>query len=251
MGKPEAVETVSKRAFYYVVALITTLLAVAEIIVARPYTPFSFFPIYAGALLFVNFLFSYYATDRFFKMLRMSRSGNSVETWDRIPAKPERLIAANEIVEHVVGRADVIFTEMFCFLACLAGAFVIPFAPLGLITFIMGSGLVLLGGVGLQQSFAPDGCYMRADHRGVFGYPARFAIHRKLLPWSEIATCDIVTRHDTFGKPYMIVPVFKDEFGTKLMRLSLWSVPMESQERLAKYIKAKLPKPRPEFEELR
>ncbi len=91
---------------------------------------------------------------------------------------------------------------------------------------------------------------MRADDRGVFGYPSRLAPRRKFLPWSEIGACDIVTRHNTFGMPLVIEPVFKDESGKELMRLSLWDVPMERQEQLVNYIKARLPKARVDCAEL-
>jgi hypothetical protein len=244
VGKPDAVGSVSRRAFYFIVAALTTSLAVAEIIVPRPYGPFSLLFYGACGMLIANFLLSFYATDRFFKLRGLSRSGNSVETWDRIPASPKRSAADIKIVEHVVGRAEVLFTLVFSFLLCLLAVLGLLIAREPMTTIICGSGIVFLGRVWLQQSEALDGCYVRADRRGIFGYPARYALRRKLPPWSQIASCDIVTRHDPFGKPYLIMPVFKDQFGTKLMSLSLWSVPMETQERLVKYIKARLSKPR-------
>lgn len=98
----------------------------------------------------------------------------------------------------------------------------------------------LFGGLAVQFALASDGCLVRVDQKGVFGYPARFALYRKLLYWTEIASCEIRTRHDPLGRPYLIEPVFKDQLGRKLMSLSLHWVPMVEQERIVTYIRAKL-----------
>jgi hypothetical protein len=59
-----------------------------------------------------------------------------------------------------------------------------------------------------------------------------------------VATCEIETYYDTFGKPVIIRPILKGCDGKDLMVLNLMYTKMEDQERLVKYIKAKLPKPK-------
>ena len=207
-----------------------------------------------GGLILANWILSWIAADRLFKLLGISRSGSSVETWERILAKTDSFIADDEVVEFKESKLENTFSfvllflfGLFCLLlgvwSNLNGAH-----PIQLIFWYAGA--IFLGGHGIQLFSASDGCWVRADQRGVFGYPTRYTLRRKRLPWSTIATCDIVTRHNTFGTPYLIVPTFKDELGRKLMTLSLYGVPMECQHRLVKYIKHKLPKARVDVDEL-
>ncbi len=187
-------------------------------------------------------------------MLGMSRGGSSVETWNRILAKPDGFVADNELVEFKESQLTNTFAFVFLYLFSMfflllgVGSHLAGVHPVQLIFWYVSAGF--FGGYAIQLLSAWDGCWVRADRRGVFGYPARYAIRRRLLPWSEIATCDIITCHNPFGTPYLIVPVFKDELGRKLMTLSLYGVPMECQMRLVKYIKAKLPKSRIDVEGL-
>ena len=59
-----------------------------------------------------------------------------------------------------------------------------------------------------------------------------------------MATCEIETYFDTFGRPVFTRPTLKGWGGEALLSLNLLGVKMEDQERLVKYIKAKLPKPK-------
>jgi hypothetical protein len=257
--KPKAVRIVSKREFYFVSAVMTFIFTAAELFLG-PYISLKLdlhipdFMQQPSGLIIANWVISFFLADRFFKMLGMSRGGNSVETWERIPAKPDGFVADNEVVEHTESGPACAFAFVFMFPFGLLGLLGVVYShlvgahPMQLIFWYVCA--IFCGGHAIQTFVAWDGCYVRADRRGVFGYPARYAVRRKLLPWSEVATCDIVTRHDPFGKPYLIVPVFKNESGTKLMTLSLWGIPMECQLRLVKYIKAKLAKARVDFAEV-
>ena len=257
MGKPENIETVSKREYYFVAGVMATILTIAElciwkIITVKLQLSTPVFSRHVPELGMASWLISWFATDRFFKTRGLSRSGISVETWDRLPANPADFASDDGGVEYHLSRSEVRFHFLFyllVFLAavpfvCVAGVAVdLPFIILGSV------GCVLSGRLGIQQASAWDGCQVRLDRYGVFGYPARLALDRKLLPWSEVASCDIITRYDPFGRLYLIVPVFKDALGRKLMSLHMEQVPVEHQQRLVKSIKAKLPKARVEFAE--
>jgi hypothetical protein len=258
-GDLEAVETVSNRVFFFVSAVMTFIFVAAELFLL-PYVSLRLdlhtkdFMLKLCGLVAANWVLSYIAADRFFKLLGMSRGGSSVETWNRILAKPDGFVALDEVVEFTESPLTNIFGFVFVFLFGLLSLFLAVGSHLaGLhhiqLIFLYGCA-IFFGGYALQLFSAIDGCWVRADQRGVFGYPARYSLRRRLLPWSKIATCDIVTRHDPFGTPYLIVPVFKDELGRKLMTLSLYGVPMECQMRLVKYIKSKLPNARVDVEEL-
>ncbi len=65
------------------------------------------------------------------------------------------------------------------------------------------------------------------------------------MPWSDVATCEIETFSNTFGEPVLVRPTLKGWNGESLMALYLLYTRMEDQDRLVKYIKAKLPKPKP------
>jgi hypothetical protein len=252
-------KTVSKPQFWIVTALLTIIfllaeLSLMELVFLELDLPTLNFPSFIFVLLGADFLLSFFAAERFFKTLGLSRSGNSVETWDRIGANHDRIVADEEVVEfkepvshNIFGFVFFLVFGLFSMLGILY-SHVVGVHPAQLVFWHVAG--VLFGGCAIQLALASDGCWVRADQRGVFGYPARYALHRKLLYWSKIATCDIVTRHDPFGTPYLIVPVFRNEFGQKLMSSSLHGIPMECQMRLVKYIKTKLPKARVEFAEL-
>ncbi len=259
MDKPKAVGTLSKRQFYLTSAVMTPIFTAVTWFLGR-FVSLKLdlhtkdFTLKLFGLLAVNWIISGFVTDRLFKMLGMSRSGSSVETWDLSPPDADGFVADDEPVEFTEGGLACTIAFVFIFLFGLLGL-------LGVVSshlegappayFILSYACVtFFGGYAIQLFLAWDGCYLRADRRGVFGYPARYALRRQLVPWSRIATCDIVTRHDPFGTPYLIAPVFKDEFGNRLISLSLWGIPMECQLRLVKYIKARLPKARFEFGEV-
>ncbi len=215
-----------------------------------PHGPFSHFFSYASTLLLVNSCISVLAVDRFFKKLGSSRSGDSVETRERAFGTSEAFAADGEVVEFVLERSTFksrLRTLVLAFPCSLFLIYGFPNDPAWMLVGYVGAAFVIVQFI--RRLFAWDGCVVRVDERGVFGFPSRFALRRALVPWSEIATCDIVTRHDTFGAPYLIVPVFRDEFGGKLISVDLQDAPMEYQERLVKDIKARLPKARIELGE--
>jgi hypothetical protein len=73
------------------------------------------------------------------------------------------------------------------------------------------------------------------------------SFRRKFVPWSDMATCEIETHYDTFGSPAIIRPILKDSAGRELISLNLLSTEPQDQQRLVKYIQAKLPKTKEDF----
>ena len=259
MKTARIVKTVSKDTFFTVVALTTTGLGLAELLVfalvlklmiPRPHGPFPHFFSYASTLLCVDFLISVFAVDRLFKKLGSSRSGDSVETRERAFGMSKAFAADGEVVEFVLERSTFkskLGTLVLAFPCSLFLIYGFPNDPAWMLVGYVFAAFIIVQVI--RQVFAWDGCVVRVDERGVFGFPSRFALRRAQVPWSEIATCDIVTRHNTFGAPCLIVPVFRDEFGGKLISVDLQDAPMEYQERLVKDIKARLPKARVELGE--
>src|ERR1017187_7004351 len=104
-----------------------------------------------------SFLFSRFAADRFFKTVGMSRSGSSVETWDRILAKPEGFVAQDEVVEFKLERSELRINFFAFVLICLLGIVFIYFVRDA--SMIIGASLfcVLSGGLAIQLGLAWDG----------------------------------------------------------------------------------------------
>ncbi|SIO27771.1 hypothetical protein SAMN05444166_3422 [Singulisphaera sp. GP187] len=106
-----------------------------------------------------------------------------------------------------------------------------------------GLGLIALFGVIAIGLWCENHTHrVHADCEGIFACPTGFCFRRRFVPWSEIVICEIETRYDTFGSPLIIRPALKNQEGRVLLTLDLQCVRVEDQERLVKYIRAKLPK---------
>jgi hypothetical protein len=249
MDTPESRVTVSKGQFRFVMIALTIAFTSAELTLwktaclklnwSSPNFIIFIYPLGAA-----NWLFSWYVADRFYKGAGLSLSGKNTEVWERTPSDRECTPDDCEAVELVLVRSEVrinfVMGLLLCILMMLGGYF---FRTEWMLAILAPVGGVFLGSLAIQQWFAWDGCVLRADSKGVLGLPRRFALRRHWLPWSEIASCEITTHYDTFGAPCLVVPVFKDDFGRTLMRMSLFgglaSMTIEHQQRLAKYIKVR------------
>ena len=69
-----------------------------------------------------------------------------------------------------------------------------------------------------------------------------FHVRGRFVPWSAVATCEIHTCYDAFGRSSHVLFVLKDRDGRDLMIPNLLGTTFEDQERLARFIRAKLPK---------
>ncbi len=201
-----------------------------------------------GGLGLPNMILSRIALDRVLKRFGLSRSGKTMERRGRTVAIPEGDVDDDEVVEVRFPKSFV----RFLFLGCLAGCVLLAAGPrlvsqpdvwLAALCYPM-SAFFGLGFLGFLFDRKPQAW---ADRDGITGYTAGNQFRRRFVAWSEIASCEIETFYDTFGKPVLTRPILKGWNGEPLMSLYLLYTSMEDQERLVKYIKARLPKPKDDF----
>jgi hypothetical protein len=195
---------------------------------------------------FANIILSRIAVDGILKLLGMSRSGKTVDIRGRAAAIPEGNVADDDVAEVHCPESLIRGLIIICVVCCLGVALMLTLIPHSQMKGV-GSAYVLIAISGSGafyfwwQKVKPIAW---ADREGITGYPVGFHVVRRFVPWSEVAACEIETFHDTFGKPVVVRPILKDRDGRALMALNLLLTRFEDQERLVKYIKAKLPKPK-------
>jgi hypothetical protein len=204
-----------------------------------------------GAFVMLNFALSKVAADGILKLMGLSRSGKTVETRGRTVALPEGEVGGGDVVEVRCSSSDITRSGVFCLIFCLPFVLILVTIPHDQIKGI-GGAYALVGAFGLAAGyFLYEGRWGKpqawSDASGITGYPIGSAFRRRFVPWSDVATCEIETYYDTFGKPVIIRPILKGYHGEPLLTLNLQLTKMEDQERLVKYIKAKLPKPKVDF----
>jgi hypothetical protein len=59
---------------------------------------------------------------------------------------------------------------------------------------------------------------IRIDSQGVMSYRTPYSIRPTTIPWSRIASCDLIAVRDTFGKIVVNYPVMKGADGKELFR---------------------------------
>jgi hypothetical protein len=194
-------------------------------------------------------LIARHATDWIFVRLGKSRRGKTLEIRGRTALIPEGEVADDDLVEirrpESLGRGLINPFLVFGFLIALMLP-VVPREALGyaysLIAFFA---LFWLWCLWTPRRIR-DRRYIRADSRGILGYTMGPPSGVRLIPWSEVATCEIETAYDTFGSPVVIWLIFQDAGGKELMKLALWPS-LEDDRRLVKYVQAKLPKTKEDF----
>lgn len=206
-------------------------------------------PGWIGGLGVVHLFLARLAADAILKSMGLSRSGKTVEARGRTVALAEGEVDDDEVVEVRHPASFLTQLGVMCLAICLlfAGLFVV--IPHDLMRGTVGWFYVLIGFFALEAVFcfyqrewgAPQA---RADASGIRGAPVGFHLKTRFVPWSDVATCEIETYHDTFGKPIIIRPILKGWDGTALLALDLRYTKLEDQERLVKYIRARLPKPK-------
>jgi hypothetical protein len=237
---------VRRLAFVGLVIVGTIALTQLDMVLARviatglgqPFLDFGAFAIQLGAL---NLVLVFIGGVRILKWFGYSRSGNTRETQSRILAKAEADVDDGEAIE-IHGPESVtrqaLLLWLFAWLLFAVALFLAHGSTLVIIMFILG----VLGTFRLWLSYMSNGFQVRADCEGILGLPVGFHVRRRIVPWSDIESCEIVTYYNTFGDPTRILPVFKDRLGTKVLSLDLSMVMPSDGDRLVKYIKAKLPK---------
>ena len=201
-----------------------------------------------GGLGMLNLILAKVAADGILKLMGLSRSGKTVEARGRTVVYPDGEIDDDEFVEVRCPSSFITGLGVACLLFCLVIVLILLMIPHDRVGGI-GWAYALIGFFGLGAGH----CFYErlwgkpqawADSSGITGYPIGFHFRRRFVRWSGVATCEIETYFDTFGKPVIIRPILKGWDGKPLIILNLQFTKMEDQERLVKYIKAKLPKPK-------
>jgi hypothetical protein len=245
---------ISKAAFRCLVFVTMVLLAVTEAVAASAVGWALGFRIeggWIGGLAFLNLVLSRVAVDGILKRFGLSRSGKTLEVRGRTVAFPEGEVADDEVVQVRCPPSFLTGLSVACLMCCLLIALILVAVPHGRMEGV-GWAYALIAFFGLVAGYClyagrrgrPQAW---ADASGITGYPVGFHARRRSVPWSAVATCEIETYHDTFGKPVIVRPTFKGCDGEALLTLNLLSTTMEDQERLVKYINAKVPKPKEDF----
>ncbi len=243
--------TVSKGTFELVVFVLILTFAIAEmalgLAIGRVFRhPFNGGMI--GGLFLLNLVLARATADRIFRRMGMSRSGKTLEVRGRTVALPEGEVADDEVVEVHCPRSFVRGFLVLCVVICLAMSFILVFIrpSLGdavIVWLLIGT----FGAFGLCVWWDGKTPQVRADASGILGYPFGMHSRRKFVPWSEVATCEIETYYNTFGSIAIIRPILKDSAGRELIGLNLLYTQPDDQQRLVKYIQAKLPKTKEDF----
>lgn len=202
-----------------------------------------------GGLGVLHLFLARLAADAILKTMGLSRSGRTVEARGRTVALAEGDVDDDDVIEVRCPAPFLTQLGVMCLVCCLllVGLFVV--IPHDLMRGTVGWFYVLIGFFALETVYcfyqrwwgAPQA---RADASGVRGAPVGFHLRTRFVPWSDVATCEIETYHNTFGKPIIIRPILKGWDGAALLALDLRYTKLEDQERLVKYIRARLPKPK-------
>ncbi len=202
-------------------------------------------PGWMGGLTILYMVLSHVAADKILKLFGLSRSGKVVEVRSRSPFGSDDDAPLGDVAEARLTNGMITFLMIGL---PLMGLFLLA-APM-----VMGeeAGLIRWLGLGMGAFFLVGFVHLlwdrknpqaRADAEGVTGYPSPRAMRRVFVPWSDVLTCEIQTIYDTFGKPVLLRPILRGHNGETLMELNLLQTPMVEQERVVKFIKARLPKP--------
>lgn len=242
--------TISKGTFQCLVWLLVFVLSVFEVLVASAVG--SALGIrgaggWLGGFCMLNYVLAHVSVDGCLKLFGLSRSGKTLEVRGSTTALPDGEVGDEETVEvrcpasflnglggMCLGLASLILIMLIAIphekMTGIGSAYLLI-----AIFYVAGAYVLYESRWGKPQAWA--------DAAGITGYPIGLHFRRKFVPWSSVATCEIETYFDTFGKPAIIRPTLKDRDGKTLLKLNLISTKVVDQERLVKYIKAKLPKP--------
>ena len=203
---------------------------------------------WVGGFFVLNWVLVRIAVDGILKRLGLSRSGKTVEVRGRTAALPEGDVTDDEVVEVHCPKSFIRFVFWGCLLGGGLFALLLTFMPRSE-TWTVGLGYVLIGffGLGAINIWWDRKPQAWADRDGITGYPNGYHLRRRFVPWSDVAACEIETFCNTFGKPVLIRPILKGWNGESLLALNLLSTKMKDQERLVRFIKAKLPKTKDDF----
>ena len=244
MDEPRTVSKATFACLKFSLMILFALAANLAVICLSRTWGFRFQPGWMGGLVVLYIVLSHIAADKILKRFGLSQSGRAVEVRTRAPFALEDAVPLGDVAEARLSSGMITFLLIG---SPVMGLFFLA-SPL-----VMGEeeGVIRWLGLGMGAFFLV--CFVhllrdrktpqaRADSEGVTGYPSPRAIRRKFVPWSDVLTCEIQTFYDTFGNPVLLRPILRGHNGETLMELNLLQTPMAEQERLVKFIKAKLPK---------
>ena len=201
-----------------------------------------------AGLVVANLVLARVVVDGILKWFGLSRSGKTVEVRARTVASPEGEVEDGETVEVRCPRSFIVGLGVMFLAACLVILLILAAVPHDRMEGVgWAYGLLVFFGIMAIHCFyelrwgKPQAW---ADSSGIWALPVGFHLRARFVPWSEVATCEIETYHDTFGKPVIARPILKRADGKPLLTPNLLYTRFEDQERLIKYIRAKLPKPK-------
>lgn len=241
----EQPRAISKAVFRCLILMMAVLLGVGEVVAAlavRQTLGLRMDGI-VGGLGALNVILATVAVDRILKRFGLSRSGKTLEVRERTVVAPEGDVADDEIVAVGMPKSLIRFLLWVSLPMCLLFGGALVWLPhLEKTTRVLGLAVIGFFGLGTLNIWWDRKPQAWADRDGITGYPLGFHLRRRFVPWSDVAACEIETFYDTFGKPVIIRPILKGWNGEALLTLNLQSTKVEDQERLVKYIKARLPK---------
>lgn len=250
-GTSKEPRTVSKGTFEILVVVAVVIFSMAEkvgVVAMGDTLGFTSNGSWVCGLTVLNLVLARRVVDTVLKRFGLSRSGKSVEIQGRTVAVPEGEVADGEVVE--IRCPSSYFTGLFwmCLLGFLSFAVLMIVLPSSG-TVMVGLGCFFIAFFGFGTVYAIyEGRWGKpqawADSSGITGYPFGLSFQRRFVAWSRVATCEIETYYDTFGKPVIIRPILKGFDNEVLMTMNLLHTELNDQDRLVKYIKAKLPKPK-------
>ena len=194
--------------------------------------------------------FTHILTERFLKQRGLSLSGRTHEIL--LPKKHLHLeeLPPDETLELLSTRpsiASMVVLYTLVFLLPLGAVLTFGPLPTGLSRLVPLSlyGVILVISAFiiplLYRAGAPS-VRVKADRSGIWGHPIAEDTRPRLVPWPEIASCEIETVFDPFGSPTAIRPTFKNSSGKVLMTLNLSSVSADDQQRFLHHLKARVAK---------
>ncbi len=199
-----------------------------------------------GGFAMVNLMVARVFVDRLLKRLGMSRSGVVIEGWRPSPVEGAPAPDDEVTLRYSPGL----------FLTCA----LFFFAMLALTLFLARNGqangaaggrgfipwgIALFGGMGVLSLTFPLLVVLHVDPHGVTGRRTSFSVRCNLIPWDDVASCEIVTERDTFGNVAIAYPKFLDGSGKEYFP-KLWQglmyVPKADRDRLLRFLKHRFPK---------
>lgn len=203
-------------------------------------------PFWVMILLCLNTFPARFIVDVLLKRQGRSLSGKIVEVLGWTTNTDEREIGG-EVFEVKLQADSVRYGRWAQFIFCLSIA-----ALLNLVEGITGSIVWfwvawagILGIAVLHENYLAkegDQTLASVDPSGISAYAGGRRNKIRRVPWSEVATCEVETFRNTIGQTKMVRPVLKRENGETIMAVNLEYVSIEDQQRLVRYLKARLPK---------